>query len=358
MNSIIMKKIALTLFFVFLLIKVFADYTGTINISLSDVSYQKKNSFDLVSIKDYTFMQNPGAPHLPQKLLLFIIPTDKRVSNVVINNYSEVELPGSVNIFPAQESQVGAAPPIGFTQPDPGIYQSNSFYPIDTFKSDYTSSILGAKIYHLYFNPIKYNPVTGRVILITSITYTLVYENDPVQFQQPSVVYTKDFFENQSLLMNLIENQDEILTKYTPNVSATFARNLQANTIPIQNEIVPYIIITNNNLQDNFQDLANYLTSTGLPTIVYAVDGPNSIINSIPCLDEVCNDNQQKIRNLIKTLWSNNGLKYVLLGGDADVVPCRRAVISHFDNTSIYNALLYVLYILFNRLNIRDLREN
>ncbi len=80
-----------------------------------------------------------------------------------------------------------------------------------------------------------------------------------------------------------------------------------------------YLIITNNELKDAFQEFADYKESKGIKTKIFTVE--DILINSIFWGEkEIFNDTQAKIRNFIRYAYQNWGIDYVLLGGDGDIM--------------------------------------
>lgn len=78
---------------------------------------------------------------------------------------------------------------------------------------------------------------------------------------------------------------------------------------------VDFLIVTNENLKPRFKKLALWRSLSGLNTIVETTE--NIAINYSGV------DIQSKIKNCIGDYYNNHGLKYVLLGGDASIIPPR-----------------------------------
>ena len=76
-----------------------------------------------------------------------------------------------------------------------------------------------------------------------------------------------------------------------------------------------YIIITNSTLESTFWKLANWKAQYVSGAGVYTVSWIESHYAGV--------DPQDKIRNFIKEMYTKKGTQYVLLGGDATVVPYR-----------------------------------
>ncbi len=79
-----------------------------------------------------------------------------------------------------------------------------------------------------------------------------------------------------------------------------------------------HVTITSSSFVSSFAPLGSYIeTNLGLNDTIVAVA---NIYSSFPG-----RDNPEKIRNFIKHAYSNWSTTHVLLGGDVEVVPCRRA---------------------------------
>lgn len=90
---------------------------------------------------------------------------------------------------------------------------------------------------------------------------------------------------------------------------------LSKSTLPDGN--AEYVIITNGSLEDEFQRLADWKTKKGVPATVVNT----SWIESSYAGTGV--DTQERIRNFINDTYTAWGTKWVLLGGDTNIIPCR-----------------------------------
>jgi len=86
------------------------------------------------------------------------------------------------------------------------------------------------------------------------------------------------------------------------------------NGVPLE-----YVIITTGELETSFDELARWKSEKGVPARVFTLDGPGGIFESYPSIDGALS-----IRLFLQNLTdSEPALKWVLLGGDSDVVPVR-----------------------------------
>ena len=81
-----------------------------------------------------------------------------------------------------------------------------------------------------------------------------------------------------------------------------------------------YLIITNDELKNAFERLAEYKEQHGIKTKIATVE---SIVKNSSFWNErypIFNDTQAKIRRFIRYAYKNWGIEYVLLGGDSDIM--------------------------------------
>ncbi|MBA3044486.1 hypothetical protein FP804_05055, partial [archaeon] len=88
---------------------------------------------------------------------------------------------------------------------------------------------------------------------------------------------------------------------------------------------IDYLIITNESFVDAFKELATY---RGLQGHNVKIETVNNITNNITVPEA---DIPEKIRNYLREMHQN-GLRYVLLGGDYEYVPIRYAYPSAVPN--------------------------
>src|SRR5699024_2067859 len=110
---------------------------------------------------------------------------------------------------------------------------------------------------------------------------------------------------------------------------------VETSALPsIWGNAVPYVIITNNELAEKFQEFADWKTRKGTPAKVVTVD---TILKTYKGVDA-----PEKIRNFIKEAHQKWGTEDVLLGGAGSVIPARWTYWSPQTNltTDLYYASL------------------
>ena len=317
-----MKKIVV--FWALLLFSLlsFADYTGVITTSSSDLIFNKQDGYDVLTLPNGEYTSIVGSPLLPVKTFTYLIPADVSVSGITVTSNSVVQLNGNYNILPVQEpipTNVNPAT-VMFNEQDTVVYGNNNPYPSVRCEIINDGFARGYHIITLVFYPVEYLPLSGVVKLHTSISFTINYgAGNSNQCIRPLQQSEYSYENTKSYIKALVDNKSDM-----DNVSGgalkivgsgTQIENLRGLQPTSMNFIPDYVIITKEEFIPSFQDLAEWKTKKGVYTIVVDVD---DIYNSYQGCDQ-----QEKIRNYIKDAYLNWGISYVLLGGDTEIIPVR-----------------------------------
>ncbi|MFN8588931.1 MAG: C25 family cysteine peptidase [Candidatus Eisenbacteria bacterium] len=97
---------------------------------------------------------------------------------------------------------------------------------------------------------------------------------------------------------------------------------------------VQYVIVTNDALAATFQQLADWKTQSGVPAVVRTV---SFIRTQYPSAA----DDAERIRMFIRDAYTRWGTKWVLLGGDTDIIPVRQAYTTFYGSEYIATDMYY-----------------
>ena len=184
-----------------------------------------------------------------------------------------------------------------------------------------------------YLIPVAGNPRIYRVKLEDTTWAEIRGVPYPVQVPYPLISRPKRFIS----LKELSPYPSSILSYETTSgcilislIPARFIppdriRLLKAGRLVVEYDVLKekkgsgldYVIITSQELDTAFQELKRWKEEKGLRTAIYHVE---DIELSYPGRDL-----QEKIRNFIKEMHENYGARWVLLGGDVDIIPEREA---------------------------------
>jgi hypothetical protein len=124
---------------------------------------------------------------------------------------------------------------------------------------------------------------------------------------------------NAEVLAGLVANPEIIsgyLREHGQVIQEKSAAFLPTRTPSLTGSGVSFLIITNEDMEDQFQVLADYKTSLGLPTVVATTEFITQNYRNGA-------DIQDTIRMYIRDAYEKWGVEYVLLGGDSDILPPR-----------------------------------
>ncbi|MCR3884113.1 MAG: C25 family cysteine peptidase, partial [Methanothrix sp.] len=289
---------------------------GVETLTTPDGSIEIRDSVTIPGLYDRIV---PGEPTVPVRTARILIPYGEEVQEIKVVPGNERYL-GRVSIMPGQNSV-----PMGFIinctgcqleenwteMPKLGlineaIFESEIPYPEEPY------SILGVMKKHgytiLYINlyPIRYIPKTGDAYSFGAFDVEVT--------TAPAETFNRGLLrglpEDQELVEMIVDNPEK-MTTYPSDLALT-GKSL------LLDGLYKYVIITNQYMKDapgpyNFQALAEAKTLKGVPAAIVTVEEIYDAYKySYP------RDNQEAIRNFIKDVYANNGVRYVLLGGDGD----------------------------------------
>jgi Peptidase family C25/FG-GAP-like repeat/FlgD Ig-like domain len=130
---------------------------------------------------------------------------------------------------------------------------------------------------------------------------------------------------NAKILRSLVDNPNAVMGYARNNgvvVPEESSKSFNPNRTPsLSGSAVQYVIITNEEMEAEFQRLADFKTGLGIPTIVITHEFITSYYRNGA-------DIQETIRLFLQDAYGKWGTEYVLLAGDTDVLPAR-----YVDNT-------------------------
>ncbi|MGQ9678126.1 MAG: C25 family cysteine peptidase [bacterium] len=299
-----MKSLVLLLVFVSVL---FAGVVSVpLTISPTQVRLVNENEFTVVTLlpaqSGLTVVATgePGEPLLPVLSGNVLIPPDARLVAVRLKSAEWEELAQGVKIYPVQPmrplSQFNVIP---FVPPQPSVYGSDAVYPAEMVTDVPAGSKAGFRIAGFLFCPFQYYPASGRLLLATRAELEIEYENSAV----PGMVLTPSQVEmTKEVVSPLVVNAYDV-SRWAPQ------------SVEIDGAEMDVAIVTSSTLAPALVGFRNYLRRKGY----FAEIVPTETIYAL----YPGRDNPEKIRNMLKDKFAHQGLKYVILAGDVQHVPCR-----------------------------------
>jgi len=249
----------------------------------------------------------PGEPVVPFRTAKILIPQGEVVQEIKVRPGSEIYL-GKMLIEPAQEpvpiqDLSDRTKARTLTPPKEQVYASMEPYPNELYSVVGVQNKQGYSVLYINLYPIKYIPGTKDVYYFDKFEVTVMTE--------PSEKLDTDLFrgkpQDRDHIASMVDNPRDIST-YVSDLTLTESSRLLEGDYD-------YVIITSEYLKncagpDNFYTLLEWKEEKGVSTAIVTVEDIYDEYNGL--------DNQEKIRNFIKDVYGNNGVTYILLGGDAD----------------------------------------
>ena len=245
-----------------------------------------------------------GAPQLPVKPVVIALPGQQEVRAVTFEVGKWEVLAGEYNVLPVQKQQVLVAGTdlgakskakgqkakgkteegVGFTAPNLSIYQSAEPYPASVARWTGTSYRHDSTFVQVLVYPVRYVGAEKRVEVCREVEVKVEVEAQP----------------KAEVRRQNAEGRSAGAVSREPSAGGPFE----------------YVVVTGTGLDTVFQRLADWKTQKGVPAVVRTMDWVYAHYSG--------RDQAEQLRNYLKTL-PDSGVKYVLLGGDVDVVPFRKA---------------------------------
>lgn len=258
-----------------------------------------------------------GLPVLPVKTAKILIPPGHRVTSISVSPGKKRQMEGKYNVEYMKRPQITTDKSLNKTPLDSEIYKSAKEFPGVLYKQVGIQRKQGATVLIINLFPVQYIPAKGILVYYENL-------NVSVETQKDKSENTSTENENQvtdlSSVINFVDNPQTI--ELYPDIyldNNGFYR--------IDPDILfrryTYIIITDKDLSASFKPLISHKQSRGISARLFVLSDIYSNYSGVR--PDGGTDNQTKIRNFINHARRFWGTKYVLLGGDDDIIPHRGA---------------------------------
>jgi hypothetical protein len=306
------------LFSILLYLAFFSPAVAQINYHLffseNDLSFNRRNGYDLVDLKNAEKIEEIGKPDLPLKLLHLLIPNDSEVESLIITGKSYEAIEGEYLISPAlpDEKTKGIIEHTWASQ-DQKTYDSDSLYPGKLAEILESGYLAGNQIVTIALYPLQYRPQSKKLFLCTDLDLKLKLKSS-TKVSPSSIIKRRSYQASKiyaGVLNEMVDNKSDLSGYSLQSPDHSLFKAYEGGS-----EVYPYLIITSSGLKSAFLPLVEWKTKKGIKATIVTVD---SILNTY-----TGRDSPEKIRNFLINAYQNGAI-WVLLGGDEDVVPIRYA---------------------------------
>ncbi len=311
-----MKRFVAIFVFSISCVVLFAQHSYTFKFDKTDFRFHLKDSvLHINSLKTGAFYSdNTNAPALPYFTYRILRPAGTAAEKYNVDKREEllfenVCIAGNPLIQPTGEYNMGDSVRISTFSVDSPIMYSEHF------------SKYGYEYLYLKITPFVYDSKTKNLYFASKVR---------VSFPRQNVTKKESKYDSKkkNIVKALLYNSEE-MEQFYPESNSANSSLLRSQSNTINNGMVDYAIITSQSLKSSFQELLEWKIQKGLRAKVYTLDD----ISSSLIVSGLTND-QDKIRRWINYMSTYSGLKYVLLGGDATVIPvksCQAKYTEHGD---------------------------
>ena len=280
-------------------------YKKTLDIVTPEPVIETYLGYHVPRIRGYTFMTEPSVPLLPVKGFSLVIPQTAEINNIQVVSATKEELRGDYDILPVQEpAPTGIKTSVRFTPKNTAIYASSKPYPGTLFEYAGEGNLRDYRILSIFVYPLQYNPAGEKLSLYKNITIEVTYTAPSTA----SGELKRDEFA--SMVKASVSNPEDV-----DALPATATAAAASTALPP--DAIDYVIITDRTFEAEFRVLADWKEAKKVSAAVVNVSWIESTYAGV--------DTQERIRNFITDARFAWGTKWILLGGDTNVVPHREA---------------------------------
>ena len=230
-----------------------------------------------------------GHPTIPVQPVAILLPTGQTATRIQINFSGERTIPEKINLAPRQHPQNSSnAGQVPFEKNE-AIYTTTVPIEIPQGRLE-THYLHGHPVALSSFSPVSYIPASQTLSYFSKA----VVQIETISGSRPHLPPSFAHHVKQALSA-LVDNKNEVEYQFG-NCFGTADYD--------------YLIITIDEFTDDYEPLSEYYNERGIRTKIQTVEFINREISG--------NDTPERIRNYIIEQYSNHGIQYVLLAGDAD----------------------------------------
>ncbi len=263
------------------------------------------SSYDRVFLADSLTASNSGEPNIPSRGAYILLPPKSKASNIRIVTGEKHLLGAGFNVDPVGEPiPIIQSPVIKKISANNLIYQTDLLYPGKLYTEVGTYSFRGYEILVLLLHPVQYSPVNGEIYYYDDMQVIV----DTIYDDQANSLF-RGFEQDKQDAMKKVDNP-YVAEQYT------WIRSSFMDSYDL-------LILTTDSLKSGFEPLKQAHDTTDVATV-------------IKTLTDVGSSNLDDIRDYIRDAYNNWGVEYVLIGGDANVVPDPVLWVSGMDENTTY----------------------
>ena len=309
-SGFIMKKFTL---FLFLLLFTQTNFYSQIiekTFYFDNHNVFQKSGYQIINFENTLLTGKTGEPILPYHSVSLLLPPGEIAESIEFIGDNETHIDGHLSLFPQQYVRPMSEESSGKFVKNNLIYSLNESYPSVQTGKLITQYMNGYSIALCSFTPVKYVPSTGKLSYYKKVT---------------TRIHTKTNSKATDALNNLSSNIN-VLKRINNLVQNPESINLYSKRV-LENNDYQLLIISPSQFETSFSELIYLYLVRGIKTKIISTDSIYASTSG--------QDSPEKIRNFIIQEYQNNNIEYVLLGGDAELIPFR-GFYCHVQSSIVY----------------------
>jgi hypothetical protein len=277
------------------------DVVLSAGFSDSELVVSEFEGYDLFEIRGLPIIGDLDGPALPVQAVPFEMAAGERIEGIDIIDLEQERIPGTFSLAPARLYLMNrpADQSDGARGQDP--------VPASPVQIGSSGNLQGVRLGSVLVYPIQYIPGQGAVLLTREVTFRVRTTPSP---EEPDPIRPQGFSgESWRSVMALgIAGEKGPVTGASSLDDGPEFRHLD--------ETAEYVIVTPEEMAEEFQRLADWRTARGMPARVVTLEW-------IDANYPLRVDSQERIRSFLQDAYQHWGTRWVLLGGDSEIVPTR-----------------------------------
>ncbi|MEA2030003.1 MAG: C25 family cysteine peptidase [candidate division Zixibacteria bacterium] len=248
-------------------------------------------NYDRIIMENTPNCGDIGQPALPAMGARILLPLGSEVKNIDIEWGEKISLGSNYFIEPVTKPIKLSATP-GTTspaEPDPSIYESDQPFPNERFQNIGVQNFRGYQILTLKLQPMEYIPTTGDLFYYPNLTV---------------VVNTVDIGKEATLYRGFEDDYQQVL----PKVDNPLTADTYSAIGKLSDKSFDLLIITTTDMAASFQPLKDYHDANGFTTEIHTTA-------------DIGSSDPEDIRDYIRDRYLADGIQYVIIGADDDIIP-------------------------------------
>ncbi len=300
--------------FALLLAAVASAFAGVVTVNLqtspSNVVLSPKDGFTVVKLASdrdgvgVLWTTEPGSPLLPVYSGNVLIPAGAELTSITVTKVERTELGQGLTLYPVQPPRPSNTD-VAFVGPNQSVYSSGAVYPASPLTQVPAGSKAGFRIAGFLFCPFEYRAASGSLTLLSRVELEVSYRENAVA--APVLTFSQRE-QAQRGVEAIVVNPRDVATMAPPAAEKDAAE-------------IDAIIVTSTAMKPTFETLRSYYMRKGFFTVIMPTESIYAHYTGY--------DNAEKVRNMLKEKFAQNGLKYVVLGGDVEVCPFRNGYLEY-----------------------------